>query len=215
MTIETTPRNHGTGTFGLLDRLRALRVVVCYPDNREREELILQLQRFGCKVDACWPPFEELAEDVELTFLAIVPGGQLPEWALDRGSRRMAIIAIVGYENPTVVNAVLRIGAEGVVTSPVRLFGLLATIVLALQIYECHTAMTRQIRRLDMKLIGIRQVNEAKLIIMSARKVSEEESYKILREEAMARRITVERMARTIVEANSIFLKGMGREEKV
>ncbi len=67
--------------------------------------------------------------------------------------------------------------------------------------------MIKRVRRLDLKLIGIKQVNEAKLIIMNAKNISEEESYKILREEAMARRVTVERMARTIVEANRIFLQ--------
>ncbi|HMN14211.1 MAG TPA: ANTAR domain-containing protein [Bellilinea sp.] len=203
---ESDLRNRGFGSTSLLNRLRGLRVVVCCPDNPEREELILNLQRFGFKMETCWPPLESITEDIDLVFLAIVPRGVIPAWALERDSRRAALIAIIGYENPTIMNSVLRISAEGVVASPIRQFGLLATIVLSLQIFEHHQSMMKQVRRLELKLIGIKQVHEAKLIIMNARNVSEEQSYKILREEAMARRMTVESLARTIVEANKIFL---------
>ncbi len=182
-------------------------MAVCHPDNTERGELIVHLQRFGCRIEACWPPSESVSPDIDLAFLAIVPGGTIPAWAIDEELRRPAVIAIVGYENPTIIDSVLRIAAEGVVTSPIRQFGLLATIVLSLQIHENHASIIKRAKRLDLKLIGIKQVNEAKLIIMNARKVSEEESYKILREEAMTRRVTIERMARTIVEANRIFLQ--------
>ena len=41
------------------------------------------------------------------------------------------VIAIVTYENPTIVEAVLRIGAKAVLPSPVRSFGLLSSLVVA------------------------------------------------------------------------------------
>lgn len=49
------------------------------------------------------------------------------------------------------------------------------------------------------------QISEAKSIIMRTRSVSDAEAYRILREQAMSKRIAIEEIARSIINANAIL----------
>ncbi|MCB5362790.1 ANTAR domain-containing protein [Pusillimonas sp. CC-YST705] len=189
----------------LLHDLRRLRVAVFHPQDRDSEELLLQLRRIGCQVQAFWPPSMTLPDSVDLVFLAVHPNVELPDWAKQREPGGPVIIAVVMYENPTIIEAVLTLGVESVITSPVKAFGLLATIVVARQIKHQRTLLLKQNQKLENKLSGMRQVLEAKMILMDAKRISEEEAYKLMREQAMVRRVTVEQIARTIVDVHKIL----------
>lgn len=192
-------------TAALLSDLRDLRVAVFHSDDKEREELVRHLQRFGCEVYASWPPRPDLAPGTDMVFLSIVPNGIIPKWALNRDIDGPALVAIVTYESPTVMESVLKLGAENVVTSPVKVFGLLATLVLSRQIRERRRLLHKRIQRLEEKIAGIRDVTEAKAILMRCRRLSEADAYRFLREQAMTKRVTVEQMAVMIVEAHKVL----------
>lgn len=189
----------------LLHDLRMLRVAVFHPQDRDSEELLLQLRRIGCQVQAFWPPATRLPLAVDLVFLAVHPNVALPDWATSRDPGGPVIIAVVMYENPTIIEAVLKLGVESVITSPVKAFGLLATIVVARQIRHQRSVLLKQNQKLESKLSGMRQVLEAKMILMDAKRISEEEAYKLMREQAMIKRVTVEQIARTIVDVHKIL----------
>lgn len=140
-----------------------------------------------------------------MVFLSIVPNGIIPKWALNRDIDGPALVAIVTYESPTVMESVLKLGAENVVTSPVKVFGLLATLVLSRQIRERRRLLHKRIQRLEEKIAGIRDVTEAKAILMRCRRLSEADAYRFLREQAMTKRVTVEQMAVMIVEAHKVL----------
>lgn len=140
-----------------------------------------------------------------MVFLSIVPNGIIPKWALNRDIDGPALVAIVNYESPTVIESVLKLGAENVVTSPVKVFGLLATLVLSRQIRERRRLLHKNIQRLEEKLTGVRNVAEAKAILMRCRRISEAEAYRFLREQAMAKRVTIEQMAIAIIEAHKFL----------
>lgn len=180
-------------------------MAVFHSDDKEREELTRHLQRFGCEVYACWPPRPDLAPETDMVFLSIVPNGIIPKWALNRDIDGPALVAIVNYESPTVIESVLKLGAENVVTSPVKVFGLLATLVLSRQIRERRRLLHKNIQRLEEKIAGVRNVTEAKTILMRCRRIPEAEAYRFLREQAMARRVTVEQMAIMIIEARKVL----------
>ena len=107
-----------SGTSRVLRDLRSLRVLLVHPDDQDGQELIAQLQRIGCQVKAFWPPAEKLPDEADLIFLAMRPeflSMDLP-WA--RRDDAPPIIAVVNYENPTTIEAVLRINACLLYTSP-------------------------------------------------------------------------------------------------
>lgn len=193
------------GTSELLRSVRSLRVCAYLPDNRDCEELMLHLQRIGCRVHASWPPSPSLPDDTDLAFLAVRPKHIFPDWAIDRDSNGPAIIAVVDYENPTTIDAVLKIEAENIITSPIKSFGLLSSIVHARQVRQIRHGLQKENHKLKGKILGLRNVAEAKVIVMRARRVSEETAYKYIRDQAMLKRTTVEKISVAIVEANKIL----------
>jgi AmiR/NasT family two-component response regulator len=194
-----------TGTSRLLRDLRTLRVLVFHPNDQDGQDIIRQLQRIGCQVQAFWPPAERLPEDCDLVFLAVRPESialNLP-WA--NAERKPPLIGVVDYENPTTIEAMLRFSVNGVVASPVKSFGLLSAIVVARQIAAREAEQAKQITRLDQRLAGIRRLTKAKTILMETRGINEEQAYEIIREQAMSKRVTTEEIVNAIIHANEIL----------
>lgn len=193
-------------TSELLRSLRSLTVTAYHPADEDGVELLSQLRRIGCHAQAFWPPAQCLPESTDVVFIAVGPDTALPDWPATRDPKTSpTMIAIVNYENPTIVDRVLKLEVHGIVASPIRPFGLMSALVVARQIRNSRTSLTRQVQRLENKLAGFRHVAEAKAILMRGRNVSETDAYQIIRDQAMARRTTVEHMACAIVSANDIL----------
>lgn len=188
-----------------LKELRTLTVSVIHPDDSDGRQLTQQLQRIGCKVQAFWPPVQNIGKDVDVVFLAVRPEilNLNMEWA--RAEDAPTIIAVVNYENPTIVEVVLGLEAKAVLPSPVRSFGLLSSLVLARESHKVNRALTRRLKKVEAKLLGVRHIADAKAILMKTHQVSETEAYDVIREQAMAKRTTTEEVAMAIVEAHELL----------
>jgi len=195
-------------TSAQLKNLRQLRVVVCHPDDADGQQLIQQLRRIGCHVQAFWPPLPQLPELTEVVFLAVRPDSISMSFDWFGGDEGPTIIAVVNYENPTIVETVLRVGAKATLPSPVRSFGLLSVLVVARQVHSDLKQQKRQLRKLGGKVLGVRRVEEAKNILMRSRGISETVAYNLLRDQAMSKRLSVEEVALAIVSANEIMSIG-------
>jgi AmiR/NasT family two-component response regulator len=194
-----------SGTSKLLRDLRSLRVVVFHPSDQDGEEIIRQLQRIGCQVKAFWPPLDKLPDDVDLVFLAVRPEVIDQDYSWLKTEPTPPLIAVVNYENPTVVEAVIRVDAHGVLASPVKSFGLLTSIVIARQLAAKEREQAKQIERFEQRLNGIRRLAKAKGILMQTRGISEDQAYEIIRDQAMSKRVTTEEIATAIINANEIL----------
>jgi AmiR/NasT family two-component response regulator len=193
------------GTSRLLRDLRSLRVVVFHPDDHDGRELIAQLHRIGCQVKAFWPPLEQLPDDTKLVFMAIRPeilSMDLP-WLGQEDTP--PIIPVVTYENPVIVETVLRLNAFGVIASPVKSAGMLTTMVVAVSQAEKFRERERYIIRLEQRLSGQRKIAKAKVILMQSKNISEEDAYKLIRTRAMSKRLTTEEIADALIKANDIL----------
>ncbi|MFO1318076.1 MAG: ANTAR domain-containing protein [Burkholderiales bacterium] len=193
------------GTSRLLRDLRSLQVVVYHPDDTDGQELIAQLRRIGCQTKAFWPPQDRLPGDAELVFLAVRPEMSNIEPAWARRDDAPPVIVVVNYENPTLVESVLRMNACGIIASPVKSFGLLSAIVVARHQFERDRDRVKYIAKLEQRLAGMRKVAKAKTILMQTRSVNEDDAYKLIREQAMAKRVTTEEIADAIIKANDIL----------
>ena len=192
-------------TPALLKDLRMLRVAVFHPDDADGTQLVQQLQRIGCQVQAFWPPLPQLPEGVELVFLAVRPDIVALDFAWVSGENSPALIAVVAYENPTIVEAVLRIGAKAILPAPVRSFGLLSALVLARALNAQIGAQSKRIAKLELKLAGQRNVLEATRILSVSRGISDDAAFDLIRNQAMAKRVTKEEIATAIVNANDVL----------
>lgn len=198
------PKPHRT-TPTLLRDLRSLQVVVFHPDDADGQELISQLHRIGCQVRAFWPPQERLPDDTGLVFFAVRPDGLAMEPAWLRRDPVPPVIAVVNYENPIIIEAVLRLNAQGIVASPVKSFGLLSAAVVALSQAERSCERERYVAKLEQRLAGLRKIAKAKSILMQSRSIGEEEAYRLIREQSMTKRVTTEEIADAIINANEIL----------
>ena len=192
-------------TPALLKDLRMLRVAVFHPDDADGAQLVQQLQRIGCQVQAFWPPLPQLPEGVELVFLAVRPDIIALDFTWCSGENSPALIAVVAYENPTIVEAVLRIGAKAILPAPVRSFGLLSALVLARQLNGQIGAQSKRIAKLELKLAGQRNVLEATRILSVSRGISDDAAFDLIRNQAMTKRVTKEEIATAIVNANDVM----------
>ena len=194
-----------SGTPRLLRELRSLRVVVFHPEDQDGQELIGQLQRIGCQVKAFWPPLERLPDEADLIFLAVRPEVLSVDLPWLRRENPPPVIAVVTYENPVIVEAVLRLNAYGVIASPVKSFGLLTSIVVAVKQSENTKDRARYVARLEQRLSGQRKIAKAKAILMQSRNISEEDAYNLIRNRAMTKRVTTEEIADAVIKANEIL----------
>lgn len=109
------------------------------------------------------------------------------------------------YENPTIIDAMLRFNASGVIASPVKSSGLLSSIVLARHMRQEEMNRSKYVAKLEQRLQAQRKLDRAKAILMHTRGLSEDQAYKMLREQAMTKRVTTEDIADAVINANEIL----------
>lgn len=208
---DTPGRRTLRATPPQLKELRQLKIAVIHPDDSDGRLLTQQLQRIGCQVQAFWPPVQVLPEGIDIAFMAVRPDivGLQFEWA--RSEDAPTVIAVVAYENPTIIEAVLGLKAKAVLPSPVRSFGLLSALVLAREAHKENSLLARRLRKVEAKLLGVRNVAEAKGILMKTHDVSEAEAYDLIRDQAMCKRTTTEEIAAAIVHAKDVLSLGSKR----
>ncbi|MFN0317742.1 MAG: ANTAR domain-containing response regulator [Burkholderiales bacterium] len=195
-----------SGTSLSLRNLRSLKIVVFHPDDTDGRELLAQLERIGCRVKAYWPPHERIVEDEpDLVFLAVRPEVIGMELAWLKPVWRPPVIAVLTYENPTIIEAMLRFNVSGVIASPVKSSGLLSSIVLARHMHVAEMNRAKYVAKLEQKLQSQRKLDRAKAILMHTRGMSEDQAYKLLREQAMTKRVTTEEIADAVINANEIL----------
>ena len=199
--VRTTPP--------LLKDLRTLRIAVFHPDDADGRQLTQQLQRIGCQVQAFWPPLPALPAGIDVVFLAVRPESMDAEFEWLKGEDVPTVIAVVTYENPTIVEAVLHIGVQAILPSPIRSFGLLSALVVARCVHQDMKSQTRRLRKLEAKVLGVRQIAEAKSILVRTRQITEEAAYDLIRDQAMSKRVTTEEIAAAIITANEILSLGL------
>ena len=187
--------------FASLRDLRNLKVQVLHPANSEGEFLLDHLRRIGCTASMEWPIPDTPASDVDVVFLAIEDDArdEIKRFVSGFGHFGPTILAIVSYENPTALQMVLESGAMAVIERPIKPFGLLTNLAIARNSWQTQQSMRRDLRKFKRKVMGDKQVNRAKLILMAENGISEAEAHEDIRKMAMARQSPMEEVAETII----------------
>lgn len=189
-------------SLDFLKQLRSKRIAVVHPNDADGEVLLQQLLRIGCQAQAFWPPPKTMPE-MDVIFCALQAGSMPQDW-LHHGETAV-VIAVISYESPTVFEQMIDMGASGVLTAPLRSSGVLAELVMTLGLDAELQSLRKRVTRLEQKLASVNQINDAKAILMRTRGVSNAEAYKIIRDQAMGKRVATEDIARAIIHANDIL----------
>src|ERR1700733_2693935 len=178
------------GIRRLIEELRGARVLVVHPRDEQGDALIDQLKRIGCNVRGMWPPPTELPRDIDTVF-------HLVESAETIGATASAtedgptFVAIVDYENPTVLKRLLDSNAHGVVNKPIRSFGILSSLVLARSLRGYTRRLDAKVAKLEETLKARRDVHKAVQILVGLKKIGEVEAYELIRQQATQKRLTM------------------------
>ncbi|MBI3093624.1 MAG: ANTAR domain-containing protein [Rhodocyclales bacterium] len=140
-----------------------------------------------------------------MAFLAVNPETIVLDLPWIKSEDAPIRVAVVNYENPTIVDGMLRLGASAVIATPIRSFGVLSTLILARQLAGDLRQERKRVAKLESKLQSIRKIADAKSVLMNSRKISEEDAYAVIRDQAMVKRVTIEEIATAIVNANEIL----------
>jgi len=190
-----------------LREIRSVRVLVLHPKDRDCDALVAQIRRIGCLVSAVWPPQTDIPADTGIAFM-LFRDDALTQAVLkvlaERGPS-LTLIGIVEAESPFVIEAVARAGTSAVITKPVRSLGLLTTMVIAHGLADQARTQDERIGKLESRLASVRQIEAAKAILMSRKSISEQAAYEMIRSHAMAKRLTMEAICTTIIEANEFI----------
>ncbi|MGB3389916.1 MAG: ANTAR domain-containing protein [Pseudaminobacter sp.] len=190
----------------LIKDLRTLRILLLQPKSSEGEELWQHLKRIGCQVQACWPPPSEIPADTDVVFVFVRPiieDDITLNWNAD--DPPAVLIAVVDYENPIIVDKLLRLRAQAVIGLPLRTFGILANVLLSVNNHKREKRLRMRLERMNTKLKAHRDIDKAKSILMVANNMSEQAAYETLREQAMNKRTTIEAIAMAVINASDLL----------
>jgi two-component system, response regulator PdtaR len=190
----------------IIRSLRETKVAVIHPQDEDGQNLSLQLRRIGCRLTSIWPPPRRMPSEVDaIFFLADPDQATALDWLEDE--RSCALIAVIAYENPLILETIASATIHGVIAKPIRTFGVLACLVTALSLYKYETTLISRIAKLDETLKTRRIVEKASRILAGGRGITEDDAYSVLRREAMNKQITLYEMATSIINAGSLLSK--------
>ena len=196
------------GIRRLIEELRGARVLVVHPRDTEGDALLDQLKRIGCNVRGIWPPPVELPNDID-TLFHLVETSETPAFVASASDDGPTFVAIVDYENPTVLRRLLDSNAHGVINKPIRPFGILSSLVLARSLRGYTRRLESKVQKLEETLKARRDVEKAVKILVALKKISEAEAYELIRAQATQKRLSMAQIATTIIGAQDV-MAGLG-----
>ncbi len=188
----------------LLRRLRRMRVFVIHPDDAEREMFLTHLKRIGCRVDSVWPAPVILPDYVDVVLFLVNRIHDKGAISWMASSETIAKIAIINFETPQILAELERLNVHGVLSKPIRSFGVLAAMTTAISLARHETRLRHRINSLDKTLKARRTIEKAVEILAQNRSISEQEAYKRIREKSMNSKKSIAIIADAIVSSEGV-----------
>jgi AmiR/NasT family two-component response regulator len=195
----------------LYEDLRSICVAVVYPPGEDRDVVVEQLQRIGCRLKLVWPFPVEPPRNVDVIFFLV--SQELERRSLWTASEvTAALVALSDYESPTTLKLLISTRAHGVMTKPFRSSGILGTLVLARSSRGFEERLQSKIGKLETTLRSRRQIEKAMRVLMDHESMTENQAYEHMRTKATGLRITIAEVATMLIEAQDAMEKlGLNR----
>jgi AmiR/NasT family two-component response regulator len=195
----------------LYEDLRSICVAVVYPPGEDRDVVVHQLQRIGCRLQVLWPFPSEPPKDADVVFFRVsqeLEGSS----AWIAGASDAALVALSDYESPTTLKLLLDTHAHGVLTKPFRSAGILSTLVLARSSQGFQQRQQNKIDKLEQTMKSRRQIEKAIRVLVEQQHMTEVQAYEHMRSKATSLRVTVAEVALLLIDAHEAMEKlGLGR----
>ncbi|MGH1539293.1 MAG: ANTAR domain-containing response regulator [Arenicella sp.] len=186
---------------------KKLKCLVIHPNDHDCSVLMGQLDRVGCICIHSWPEPPQIPSDIDVVLFYLDQDNPINYSVFD-DDRSYALIAMLDYEHPKVLEALINANVQGIITKPIRPFGIFAHLLNAKSIHQYELRLKARIEKLDTNLKSSRKVEKASKIIASKYQVSKDKAYALIRKEAMNKQITIDVMADSIIHANEFLMGG-------
>ena len=181
-----------------------LKVTVITPRDEASEFLTRELQRLRVTTRSVVPSVEPLPSDADVVYCDWDPS--LPRriaWLTGEG--QSALVVILPQAESISADALAATTPQAVLARPFTANAILASLVVARSHATYEQRLRGKVERLEENLRSTRTVERAKAMLMSSRGMTDEEAYKHIRSQAMARRMSVSSLAAAIVSSFEIL----------
>lgn len=199
MTDAPPPRHDN-----LLRRLRRMRVLVIHPDDSEREMFLAHLRRIGCQVESVWPAPSSLPDKIDIVLFLVNRIHDKGALAWMASAEDIARIGIISFETPEILEELERLHVHGVLSKPIRHFGVLAALSTAIGLARHEVRLKKRVSSLDETLKARRKIEKAVAILSKVKEITEEEAYKRLRDKAQTSQASISTIAEAIIASADI-----------
>jgi AmiR/NasT family two-component response regulator len=187
--------------------LRELSVLVVHAPDEDGRMLADHIKRIGCRVEMQWPVPSFISPTTDAIFLSVDHENRTALLQLARNIEGIppTIVAVVDYENPSMLEILFDVGALAAVERPIRPFGVLTNLLLARGLWIEQNKEKKRIAKLERKLASVHRVQRAKTVLMQLQHITEEAAYETIRRQAMLKRVPMEEIASSIIDANELL----------
>ncbi|MBI6629960.1 ANTAR domain-containing protein [Pontibaca sp. S1109L] len=144
-----------------------------------------------------------MSDVVFVAVRSVAEAGADLKWSID--APPAAMVALLDYENPAIMEEAIRLGPHAVLGLPIRNFGAVASVFVALQNFKRQKKLNSTIKRLKSRIEGDKLLSKAKDVLLCNSEMTEEDAYKALRTHAMNKRVSIQEIAKSIVNAEGIL----------
>jgi AmiR/NasT family two-component response regulator len=184
----------------IVKELAGLSVAVIASAEDQNMFLLRELQRLRTRPRHIWPMPESLPADSDVVYCEYVPNlaSRLP-WI--PGDARSALVVLLPTSDPVHPTALAHATPDAVLSRPFTSNSIAASLILSRSQFRYEQRLRAKIERLDDNLRSMRTVERAKAILMTTRRMPENEAYAFIRRQAMDRRVSTSAVASAIVDS--------------
>jgi AmiR/NasT family two-component response regulator len=189
----------------LAEQLSRLTIVLSCELDGEGVRLLRHLQRTRAVVRHVWPLPKSLGENADVVMVEYGKGlAQRLTW--DPGEASAALIVLLPQAGQFDLDELRRSLPDAVLHRPYQPHAIDASLMLALDHFSYARRQQLRIARLDENIKALRDIERAKQIIMTQRSLGENEAYRVLRDMAMERRVTVAELAGKLIDSSNLLM---------
>ncbi len=184
----------------VLAELAGLDVAIVTARDDQGIFLVRELQRLRVRTRHLWPAPERMPSDTDVVYCDYAHdlARRLP-WV--PGDAQAALVIILPAADPIDPEALTNATPDAILARPFTANAVLASLVSAQSQFRYELRLRGKVEKLDDTIRSMRTVERAKAIIMTTRRVAEDEAYGFIRRQAMDRRVPVSAVAAAIVDS--------------
>ncbi|HSB09696.1 MAG TPA: ANTAR domain-containing protein [Blastocatellia bacterium] len=189
--------------------LAPLRVCIFSPEAALREDLCLNTERSGYKVEQSFSDQQKLVNfvtDSSVDHIVLIDIRDQVEQRLSVireifAKRPLAMVAVADQDDRVLGGSVIEAGAQAMLSCPIRIQDVRGALALAIYQQSKQLRMENELAQLREKLAERKLIEKAKGILMDSAKVSESEAFRLIQKQSQDKRKRMSEIASLIISA--------------